>query len=101
LVAERLPGGLAARRKMNPTGEYRTRLSIEASVLAKLNGVLVEVLGDMGHGNSSRYSRRLAVPDGASSPCIPMDHFLVKMQTNLRTNITHIVDFTYHDKEVL
>ena len=101
MVAERLPGGLAA-RKMNPTGEYRTRLSIEeASVLAELTGVLVEVLGDMGHGNGSRYSRSLAVSDGASSPCIPMDRFFVKMQTNLRTNITHIVDFTCHDKEVL
>ena len=53
MVAEGLPGGLAARRKMNPTGEYRTRLSIEAGVLAELTGVLVEVLGDMGHGNDS------------------------------------------------
>ena len=53
LVAERLPGGLAA-RKMNPTGEYRTRLSMEeASVLTELTGVLVEVLGDMGHGDGS------------------------------------------------
>ena len=53
MVAERLPGGLAA-RKMNPTGEYRTRLSMEeASVLTELTGVLVEVLGDMGHGDGS------------------------------------------------
>jgi hypothetical protein len=39
---------------MNPTGEYRTRLSMEeASVLTELTGVLVEVLGDMGHGDGS------------------------------------------------